>query len=285
MPEIHPTAIVDKNAAIHDDAVIGPFCVVGPHVAIGANTRLVSHVCVMNRTTLGQDNVVWPQATLGADPQDLKFYGEDTELLIGDFNQIRENVTCHIGTENGGGKTTIGDHNLVMAGVHVAHDCHVADHCILANNVMLAGHVSIEEHAVISGGAAITHYVTIGKYTFIGGLAGVVHDCPPFMVCDGHPSRVRGVNTIGLKRHRFPDETMARLKTAYRMLFRGHQNGEAEPLCGATMSESIERLEQEFSDDECISMLTSFVRRTAIGVHGRYREIVRNDNKWNSPSQ
>src|SRR5690606_13178499 len=142
---------------------IGPFCYIGDGATIGEGTRIISHVTIVGRTTIGKNNTIWPQVILGGDPQDLKYNGEDTQLIIGDNNDIREGVTMHLVTTNGEGKTAVGNNNLIMVDAHVAHDCIVGDHCVLANNVMLAGHIIIEDNAVISGGAAITHYVTIGR--------------------------------------------------------------------------------------------------------------------------
>lgn len=291
MPKIHPSSVVDPQAVIHDDAEVGPFCVVGPGVTIGAGSRLLAHVSVYGPTIIGEKNTIWPQATIGGDPQDLKYSGEEVKLIVGDHNDIRENVTINRGTGNGGGVTTLGDHNFLMAGAHIAHDSHIGNHCVLSNNVMLAGHITVGDHVILSGGAAITHYVTIGQYAFIGGLAGVVHDCPPFMLSDGHPSRVRSVNTVGLKRHRFPEESILRLKIAYRYLFRQSNNGHGPRKTldtnvddPNTVNEGLRRLDQEFPDDECITILTDFIRRSAIGVHGRYRESERRDNKWVKPA-
>lgn len=285
MSKIHPTSVIDPKANIHDEAEVGPFCVIGPDVTIGRATRLIAHVSVFGKTVIGEGNVIWPQATLGGDPQDLKYAGEDVELIVGDQNDIRENVTINRGTGNGGGKTTVGNNNFLMACSHIAHDSHIGSHCVISNNVMLAGHITVGDHAIISGGAALTHYVTVGQYAFIGGLAGVVHDCPPFMLSDGHPSRVRNVNTVGLKRHRFPEETIGHLKIAYRYLFRPSSNGHSQGKSGnsddpANVSEGIDRLRCEFPEDECITILTDFIERSAIGVHGRYRESERKDNKW-----
>jgi len=198
MPEIHPTALVDRNAKLADDVAVGAYAVIGPKVTIGRHTRVGSHTVIEGRTSIGHNNRIGHHVCLGQYPQDLKYRGEDSTLEIGDHNDIRENVTMHIGTENGGGRTAIGSHNYLMVGAHVAHDCIIGDHTILSNNVMLAGHIIIHDHAILAGGAGVSHYVTIGRYAFIGGLAGIVHDCPPFMATDGHPARVRSVNAIGL---------------------------------------------------------------------------------------
>jgi UDP-N-acetylglucosamine acyltransferase len=291
MTRIHPSAVVDPKAELDDDVVIGPFCAIGPHVKIGRGTELMSHVVIENHTTLGRDNRVFHHAVLGGEPQDLKFRGEPATLTIGDHNDIREFVTMHIGTENGGGATEVGSHNLFMVGAHVAHDSIVADHCILANNVLLAGHITIDEHAVISGGAAIHHYVHVGRYAFVGGNSGVVHDCPPFMASDGHPARVRGVNTIGLQRGGFAPETIEHLKECYRSLYRPKRSapatpktplpgaGASEPIAPTSQAAAVDALRRKYPDDEAVQDLCGFIDRAARGVHGRFHEAHRRDNK------
>jgi UDP-N-acetylglucosamine acyltransferase len=275
MTEIHPTAVVDRQAELAQDARIGPYSVIGPEVSIGPGCQVMSHVVITGRTTLGQNNRVWHHTVLGAEPQDLKYRGEPAYLEIGDRNDIREFVTMHIGTANGGGATTVGDDNLFMVGAHVAHDSHVASHCILANNALLAGHITIEDYAVISGGAAIHHYVTIGRYAFIGGNSGVVHDCPPYMNTDGHPARVRSVNTIGLHRHQFDEATIENLKGVCRLIYR-RDNGQNQEA-------GIAHAEAEFGSDPACHEVCRFARRAAQGINGRQREALRPDNKRVTP--
>lgn len=278
MSHIHPTAIIDPKAQIADDAQIGPYCHIGPHVTLGPGTRLVGHVTILGHTTLGSHNTVWPFATLGGDPQDLKFRGEPSRLIVGDQNVIRESVTIHLGTENGGGVTTVGSDNLIMVGTHVAHDCIIGNHIVLANAVHLAGHIVIEDQVVVSGASGVHHYVTLGQYAFIGGMTRIVHDAPPFMIVEGNPSTVRGVNTIGLNRHQFPEATVDRLKDAYRRLFRRGQDDGAAP----TVAQNLARLEADYPDDECISVLIEFIRRSSIGLFGRYLESQRTDDRHES---
>lgn len=279
MGSIHASAIIEPGATIAADAEIGPLCHVGPKVAIGSGTRLVSHVAVMGRTKLGAGNTIWPQAVLGADPQDLKFNGEDAQLVIGDNNEIRECVTLHVGTENGGGVTRVGSDNLLMAYVHVGHDCVIGDHCILANAVQLAGHIHIRDHANVGGATAVHHYVTIGEYSFVGGMSRIVQDVPPFMVVEGHPARIRDINRVGLARHRFPQETIDRLKDVYRRLFRtdGEDRGVGRVAAG------IEQVEQTYPDDECVRLLVQHLRNSMIGLHGRFREVQRPDDRRKAP--
>jgi len=275
-PIVHPTAIIEDGARLAGDVTVGPYAVIGPKATIGPATRIESHVVIAGRTTIGRANRIGHHSVLGGDPQDLKHRGEDTELIVGDHNDVREFVTMHRGTANGGGRTTVGDNNLLMVGAHIAHDSHLADRCILANNVLLAGHVTIEHCAVVSGGAAIHHYVTVGQYAFVGGNAGVVHDCPPYMNTDGHPARVRGVNSIGLHRHQFDPAVIERLKVACRLLYRGEAGNHAE---------GIEQLTRDYPDDPYIAELCAFARRATASENGRHLETTRKDNKRRTPTR
>jgi UDP-N-acetylglucosamine acyltransferase len=277
MPILHPTAIVDRNASLADDVQVGPYSIIGPKVQIAAGSTIGAHCVLENKTIIGRHNRIFHHVQLGQEPQDLKYRGENATLEIGDHNDIRENVTMHIGTENGGGSTSIGSYNLIMVNSHVAHDCHIGDHCILSNNVMLAGHILIGDHAILAGAAAITHYVTIGRYAFIGGVAGVVHDCPPFMVCDGHPARPRGVNLIGLKRHKFEDSTLDHLKRAYQGLWGSKRDG--------SMGAALERIEAECDGDKVVLELLKFVRDSSKAPNGRREETLRQDDKQITPTK
>ncbi len=275
MPDIHPTAVVDPGADLADDVVVGPHSVIGPNVTLGEGTRIGSGTVIEGCTILGRHNRVFHHALVGCEPQDLKYRGEKTTLVIGDHNDIRENVTIHVGTENGGGSTTVGSHNLFMVGSHIAHDSHVGDRCVLSNNVLLAGHIVVEDYAVIGGSAAITQYVTVGRYAYVGGLSGVVHDCPPFMVTDGHPAQVRGANLIGLARHRFDATSVDKLKAAYRLLWGRRGNCQT----------GLEALEQAHGDDPHIAELCAFVQRSGRQRHGRHAEQFRRDDRRSSPAR
>lgn len=272
MPKIHPTSVVDPKASIADDVEIGPLCHVGAKVTLGEGTRLVSHVVIIGRTTLGKNNTVWPQAVLGADPQDLKFKGEDSQLVIGDSNQIREAVTMQLGTENGGWYTRVGSHNLIMVGCHVAHDCEVGDHVVMANAVGLAGHVIVEDHASIGGAVGVHHFVTFGAHCFVGGMSRIVHDVPPFMIAEGDPAAVRAVNTIGLSRRGFSPQQLETLKSAHRRLFRA-AGGPADQ----SMQQRLADLEALHPDDKNIRQLVTSIRHSINGHNGRYRESLRKD--------
>lgn len=273
---IHPTAIVDPKATLAPDVIIGPYCIIGPEVTIGAGCELMSHVVITGRTTLGVNNRVWHHAVLGGEPQDLKFRGEPSTLVIGDDNDIREFVTMHIGTANGGGMTSVGSRNLFMVGAHVAHDSHVGSRCVLANNVLLAGHITIGDYAVISGGAAIHHYVRVGRYAFVGGNSGVVHDAPPYMNSDGHPARVRSVNFIGLHRHNFDEECIERLKAVCRLLYKRENGNQADV---------IDEVEAQFGHDPACREVCEFARVAAHGPNGRQDEAQRPDDKRHSPTR
>ncbi len=271
MANIHPTAIVDPAAELDPSVEIGPYSIVGPNVKIGSETTVAAHCVVDGHTTLGRGNRLFPNVILGHEPQDLKYHGEPSVLSIGDHNDIRENVTMHGGTENGGGTTTVGSRNMIMIGVHVAHDSHIGDHVLIANNALLAGHITIRDYANLGGGVAIHHYVTIGRYAFIGGVSRIVHDCPPFMITDGHPSAVRGINLIGLSRYGFDKASIDRLKKAYLRLYkRGNRQ---------TQLETIQQLEQELGEDEYIRELCRFARETGASTHGRQSEVGRRDDK------
>lgn len=276
MLDIHPTAVVDAAAELAGDVVVGPYAVIGPNVTVGQGTTIGAHCVIEGHTTIGRGNRIFHHALVGCPPQDLKYRGEQTTCTLGDHNDIREFVTIHLGTANGGGSTTVGSHNLLMVGAHVAHDSHIANHCVLSNNVMLAGHITVQDHAVIGGGTGVTQYVTVGRYAYIGGGSGVVHDCPPFMVTDGHPATVRSVNLIGLSRHNFDQADLNRLKTAYRCLF-SKEHGH--------WAAAIAKLEAELGRDPLVAELCRFMHARAKQRHGRQAELHRRDDKRRTPAR
>ena len=192
MPKIHPTACVETVAQLADDVTVGPFAYIGPRVTLSKGCVLHHHAQIEGNTTAGEGNEFFPNTLIGGVSQDLKYRGGACPLIIGKHNKFRENCTVHIGTEDGGGATRIGDHNLIMVAAHIAHDCIIGSNCILANNVMLAGHVLVEDWVVISGGAASHHYVTFGKHSFVGGLSAITRDVPPFMVAGRPPVCLSG---------------------------------------------------------------------------------------------
>jgi UDP-N-acetylglucosamine acyltransferase len=225
---IHPTAIIGKNVSLAADVVIGPYCVLDGEITIGEGTTLLSHIAIGGRTTIGKHCRIFPFASLGSAPQDLKFKGEKSELAIGDYTVIREHVTMNPGTEGGGMLTKVGSHCLFMVGAHVAHDCKVGDHVILANNATLAGHVEVGEHAIIGGLAAIHQFVRIGPHAIIGGLSGVEHDVIPFGSVMGERASLAGLNLVGLKRRGFDRDAIHSLRNAYKLLFEGEGGTLAE---------------------------------------------------------
>ncbi len=271
MALIHPTAIVDPTAEIADSTEIGPYCVIGPQVVIGGGTVLHNHVTIQALTTIGKNNRIYPFAVLGADPQDRKYRGERATCVIGDGNRIREHVTIHRGTGNGGGVTRIGNDNLVMVAAHIAHDCTLADHIIIANQVMLAGHVQVEEGANIGGGAGVHHFATVGTCAFVGGLARIARDVPPYMIVEGNPAEVRGVNLIAMTRRGYQPDDVEAVKDAYKRLYRDND---------AAMTEKLADLRQQYLEVGAVIKLCDALAAAADGVHGRAREHSRNDDKW-----
>ncbi|MCX6356401.1 MAG: acyl-ACP--UDP-N-acetylglucosamine O-acyltransferase [Candidatus Aureabacteria bacterium] len=219
MTTIHPTAIVHPGAQLADDVEVGAYSLIGEHVRIGRGTVVGPHVVINGRTEIGERNRIFQFASIGEINQDLKYRGEPTRLKVGDGNTIREYVTMQIGTVTGRSETTVGDNNLFMVYCHVAHDCEIGSGCVLANNATLAGHIRIDDEAIIGGLVGIHQFCRIGTMAIIGGCSKVVQDIPPYMLADGHPARVRGINLEGIKRKKFPPEAVREIKSAYRALF------------------------------------------------------------------
>lgn len=265
MPKIHPMAVVESGAQLADDVTVGPFAYIGAHVTLGKGSVVHHHAAIEGQTIAGENNEFFPNCVIGAVSQDLKYRGGNCKVLIGSGNRFRENSTVHIGTEDGGGETRIGNNNLIMVGAHIAHDCIIQNNCILANNVLLAGHVFVQDWAVISGAAASHHFVTFGQHCFVGGISAVTRDVPPYMVYDGNPAIVRGVNTKGLARRGFNEEQITCLKNAWRLLFRDHT-----PL--ATQAIELEKLHPNSIE---IRTLLAFMRDSTAGKFGRARENLR----------
>jgi UDP-N-acetylglucosamine acyltransferase len=247
---IHPSAIVDPAAKLGEGVDIGPFCVVGPDVTLGDGVRLVSHVAVDGRTSIGAETVIYPFASIGHRPQDLKFHGEPSELVIGARNQIREHVTMNPGTEGGGMITRVGNDGLFMMGSHVAHDCIVGDHVIMANNATLGGHVTLGDYVIIGGLSAVRQFVRIGSHAMIGGMSGVENDVIPFGLVMGDRARLAGLNLVGLERRGFKKDDIHALRAAYRMLF-GPEG---------TFAERVDEVGRDFGERALISDVLSFIR-------------------------
>jgi len=256
------TAFVDPRAELGSDVEVGPFCVVGPKVTVGRGTRLENNVTLMGRVTLGEHNHVFPGAVIGGPPQDISYRGEDTEVVVGDFNIIRESVTINCGTVKDEGVTSIGDRCYLMAASHIAHDCRLGDRIVIANACLLGGHVQIDNDATLSGGVAIHHFATIGAYSFISGLSRVLHDVPPFMLVEGSPARPRCVNIVALKRNDFPSDIIEALGEAHRLLYRTKVG----------LDHAREILRSNGMLVPTVNHLLSFVQNQHEGRHGRGRE-------------
>jgi len=250
MGNIHSTAVVDASAKVSDSTVIGPYCVIGPKVQLGENVSLNAHVVVDGRTTIGSNTTVYSFATLGFPPQHAKYKGEVSQLVIGENNTIREHVTMHPGTEEGGMLTEVGNGCLFMVGCHVAHDCKVANNVILTNNVALGGHVNVGEYAVIGGLTGIHQYVRIGKHSMIGGMSAVESDVIPYGSVRGNRARLSGLNVIGLRRRGFSRDDIRSLRTAYGLLFSQ----------GGQMAERLNEVSDLFAEHRGVMDIVSFIR-------------------------
>jgi UDP-N-acetylglucosamine acyltransferase len=216
---IHPTAIVEKGAQLDSGVYVGPYCLVGPHVKLGRGTRLISHAVVEGHTTLGEDNQVYPFASVGHPPQDLKYKGEATLLLIGNRNRIREGATLQPGTVTGIGKTVVGDDNLFMANTHVAHDCIVGNQNVFANGALLAGHVIVCNQTVLGGSSGVHQFCTVGDMALLGAAAIVVQDVPPFCTVEGNRAALRGMNVVAMRRRGISTDSIGNVKRLYKILF------------------------------------------------------------------
>ncbi len=250
MTNIHSTAIVDPKARVAESAVIGPYCVVGPDVELGGAVELLSHVVVAGRTRIGDGTRVFPFASIGHRPQDLKYKGEASTLEIGRNCQIREHVTMNPGTEGGGMVTKVGDDCLFMASAHVAHDCILGDNVIMANNATLAGHVLVGDYAFLGGLSAVHQFVRIGKHAMIGGMSGVEADVIPFGMVIGNRAYLNGLNIIGLRRRGFSRDDIHVLRNAYRLLFAPE----------GTLQERLSDVEEQFKDNPVVMEIVAFIR-------------------------
>ena len=247
---IHETAIVDKNAKVHSSVSIGPFSVIGPNVEIGENVVVHSHVNITGNTRIGSGNKFYPFASIGNDPQDLKYNGEDTKLIIGNNNKFREYVTIHPGTSGGGGITKIGDNCLFMISSHVAHDCNVGNNVIIANNVPLGGHVIIEDNVVIGGNSAVQQFTRIGQMAMIGGMTGVLHDVIPYGLSIGNRNYLQGLNLIGLRRANFENKDILGLTEAYKEIF-----------ATKNLTDNLSKLNGEFKENPLVKNVIKFITK------------------------
>ncbi|MFO0904467.1 MAG: acyl-ACP--UDP-N-acetylglucosamine O-acyltransferase [Pirellulales bacterium] len=265
-PRIAETAVVDSRAELGADVEIGPFCIVGPEVVIGPGTRLASHVVVEGRTTIGAHNRIFPHVVIGAEPQDVSYQGEPTQVFVGDHNVIREGVTINRATMKEDGVTVVGSHCYFMANCHVAHDCRLGDRIIMANGTLLGGHVHIHDDATLSGGIGVHHFTTIGSFSFVSGLSRVLQDVPPYMLVEGIPARPRCVNVVALQRNQFPADVVEALAEAYRLLYRARVG----------LDHARELLRAQGQMAPAVNHLLAFVQNQQEGRHGRGRERRRN---------
>ena len=246
---IDKTAIINKKAKVHSGVKIGPYTIIGPNVEIGENTEIQSHVSITGNTKIGKGNKIYPFVSIN-DPQDLKYNGEETSLVIGDNNKIREYVTINPGTIGGGGKTVIGNNCLFMISSHIAHDCQVGNNVIIANNVPLGGHAIIEDNVVIGGNSAVQQFTRIGKMAMIGGMTGVLHDVIPYGLSTGNRNSLQGLNLIGLRRAKFENKDILGLGEAYKEIF-----------ASKNINENINKLNGSFQDNPLVKEVIEFITK------------------------
>ena len=246
---IDKTAIIDKTAKVHSSVKVGSYSVIGPNVEIGENTEIQSHVSIKGNTKIGKRNKIYPFVSIN-DPQDLKYNGEKTSLVIGDNNKIREYVTINPGTIGGGGKTVIGNNCLFMISSHIAHDCQVGNNVIIANNVPLGGHAIIEDNVVIGGNSAVQQFTRIGKMAMIGGMTGVLHDVIPYGLSTGNRNSLQGLNLIGLRRAKFENKDILGLSDAYKQIF-----------ATKNINENISKLNGSFQENRLVKEVIEFITK------------------------
>ena len=247
---IHNSSIVDKKAKISKTAKIGPFSYVGPNVELSDNVELISNVHIEGNTKVGKGTKIFPFASIGTQPQDLKFNNEENSLLIGEQNIIREYVTINPGTKGGGSKTVIGDNCLFMISSHIAHDCKIGNNVIIANNVPLGGHVTIEDYVVIGGNSAVQQFTRIGRLAMIGGMTGVLKDVTPFGLSIGNRNYLQGINLIGLRRKRYDNKKIMGLDKAYKEIF-----------ASENLHENLSRINGEYKDNELVTEVIKFIEK------------------------
>jgi UDP-N-acetylglucosamine acyltransferase len=257
---IHETAIVHPTAEVADDVEIGPYSIIGEHVRIGAGTKIGPHVCIDKWTVIGTGCQIYQYASLGTPPQHLRYNGEETYVIVGNNNIIREFVTINRGTPFGNGKTVLGDENYIMASAHVAHDCIIGNRVVMASYAALGGHVEIGDHAIIGGIVAIHQFVRIGTYAFVGGASAITRDIPPYVTASGIKVKLYGINVLNLQRNNVSEEVIRGLKKAYKMIYRSH----------LSLEEALESLEKDpiFSQSE-VKHMVDFIKGTKRGVTRR----------------
>ena len=247
---IHNTAIIDSQAKIHKNVKVGPYSVIGANVEIEENTEIQSHVSILGNTKIGKNNKIYPFASIGNDPQDLKFQGEETKLEIGNENKIREYVTINPGTNGGGGITKVGNNCLFMVSAHIAHDCFVGDNVILANSVPLGGHAYIEDNVIIGGNSAVQQFTRVGRSAMIGGMCGVVRDIIPYAMVHGNRSKLQGLNLIGLRRKNIPNKDIMILSDAYKEIFKNEN-----------LTDNLNNLDKDLRKHKLVSEVLNFIEK------------------------
>ena len=245
---IHPTAIVNNKSKISEDIIIGPYCTIGPNVEIGSQTKLHSHVNITGNTKIGKNNEIFPFASIGTDPQDLKYKGEKNSIIIGDNNKLREYVNINPGTSQGGTVTKLGNSNLLMVYTHIAHDCNIGDNIVLANNVQVGGHVTIEDNAIVGGSCAIHQFSRIGQFAMVGGMTGVLSDVIPFGLSLGNRNKLIGLNLIGLRRANIPNKDIKLLQNFYNLVF-----------SNKNFISNIENLEITIKENKYVKKIIEFI--------------------------
>ena len=256
MTMIHATAIIHPGARLEEGVSVGPYAVIGDRVSIAAGTSVGPHAVIEGPTSIGRDNRIFQFASVGAVPQDLKFHGEETRLTIGDRNTIREFVTLHRGTEDGGGETLIGNDNLFMAYSHVAHDCKIGNHVILANCATLAGHVQIDDHAILGGLTAVHQFTRVGAHTMISGGSMVAQDIPPYTIAQGDRAKTVGINIVGLKRRGYSEAVLRSIKNAYKLIYRSDLR----------LEEALGRIDRELEASPELQLFIDFIRDSQRGI-------------------
>ena len=247
---IHKTAIIDSKAKISTNVEIGPYATIGPNVEIGENTLIQSHVNITGNTTIGKGNKLYSFSSIGSDPQDLKYKGEETTLLIGDNNTIREHVTINTGTVQGGGLTKIGNNNLIMIGAHIAHDCIIGNNIVMANNTAIAGHAEIEDFVIIGAKCGVQQFTRIGKRAMIGGMTGVLRDVIPYGLSTGNRNYLNGINVVGLRRDKVSNKDILGLTDAYKEIFKTE-----------VLSENLKSLNGKYTDNPLVKDVLDFINK------------------------
>ena len=256
MRKIHDTAVIDPRADLDSDVEVGPYSIIGPQVKIGKGTKIRSHVVVEGRTKIGEGNVIFSFATVGTVPQDMKYKGEASELIIGNYNTIREYASLNPGTQGGGMVTQVGDYNLLMMYCHIAHDCNLGNRNIIANGATLGGHVVVEDFVIVGGLVGIHQFVRVGTSALLGAGSMVSKDVPPFCNATGDRARLRGLNVEGMKRRGFDEGKIATLKKAYRMIFQAKLK----------TKDALDKVRREFPDSDEVQKLVAFIAGSKRGT-------------------